>query len=397
MVGSMDSARYIRLACSLFLALAMLLAMCLTALASGARPGGPSIAEQIAVHRSSSKHRHHKHRHHKRHQRKAKSPGGGAAAGQTGTAAPPAEALRTSGCFSSPHSCGYPDPTNTGVPAGTPLRPSGSLTITQPGTVVSGLQVTGTIDVVASNVTIENTRVIQNASCGPTNACGNWAIRVDEGASGTTIRRVETASAPGDSCEHDIRNTGATLTIEGAYLHACDSNVYAAGPTVLKDSYGIAEIAISSDHIENVYFNETSFAAIHDTLLNPVEQTAVIFGNSGDGTDVTNCSNQLTVLESLLAGGGYSLYPCAHSSQVGSSFFNVQGNHFARCATAETWDPDSGGHPCKGGPDSSGYYANSGSFGIASDYYPGAGTWRGNVWDDNLGRVCIDGGSSGCE
>ena len=410
MVGSMDSPRYTRSACCLLLAVVALLALCGTAFAvgpspvatngveRGARPGEPGIAEGVAVDRRGSKKRH-RHRRH-RHKRHHKSPSGGAAGAQNGASAPappPVEPLRTSGCFSSPHSCGYPDPTNTGVPAGVSLRASGSLTITQPGTVVSGLQVTGTIDVLASNVTIENTRVIQDGNCGPTIACGNSAIRLDEAASGTTIRRVETTSEPGDSCEHDIRNTGGTVTIEGAYLHACDSNVYAAGPTVLKDSYGIAEIAISSDHIENVYFNETSFTAIHDTLLNPVEQTAVIFGNSGDGTDVTNCANQLTVLESLLAGGGYSLYPCAHSSQVGSSSLNVQGNNFARCATAEGYDPSSGGHPCKGGPDSSGYFASSGSFGVVSDYFPGTGIWRGNVWDDNLGRVCINGKSGGCE
>ena len=72
------------------------------------------------------------------------------------------------------------------------------------------------------------------------------------------IRNVETASVPGATCEHDIRNTGSSLTIERAYLHACDSNLYATGPTILKDSFGIAAIAISNDHIENIYFNETA-------------------------------------------------------------------------------------------------------------------------------------------
>ena len=388
----MDSSHYTRIACSLFLALVMLLALCGSVLAHGtslaaksgidrrARPNGPSIGQAVAVSRP-KRHRHR--RHHKRN-----SPAVAAAPA-------PVEPLRTSNCFSSPHSCGYPDPSNTGVPSGVPLGASGSLTITQPGTVVSGLQVTGTIDVLASNVTIENTQVIQNASCGPTNACGNSAIEIASGLSGVVIRNVETASVPGDSCEHDIRNTGSSVTIERAYLHACDSNIYAAGPTVLKDSFGIAEIAISSDHIENIYFNETSFTAIHDTLLNPVDQTAVIFGNSGGGSDVTNCSNQLTVLESLLAGGGYTLYPCAHAAQAGTSRLQVEGNHFARCVSAEGYEPDGGTHPCVGGADSSGYYSKSGSYGIAIDYFTPVSIWRGNVWDNNLGRVCI--GGSGCE
>jgi hypothetical protein len=390
----MDSSHYTRIVCSLLLALVMLLALCGSVLAHGtslaaksgldrrARPHGPKIGQAVAVSRP-KRHRHR--RHHKKN-----LPGGAAAPA-------PVEPLRTSNCFSSPHSCGYPDPSNTGVPSGIPLGASGPLTITQPGTVVSGLEVTGTIDVLASNVTIENTRVIQNASCGPINACGNSAIEIASGLSGVVIKNVETASVPGDTCEHDIRNTGSSLTIERAYLHACDSNVYAAGPTVLKDSFGIAEIAISSDHIENIYFNETSFSAIHDTLLNPVDQTAVIFGNSGGGDDVTNCSNQLTVLESLLAGGGYTLYPCAHAAQAGTSSLKVEGNHFARCVSAEGYEPDGGTHPCVGGADSSGYYPKSGSYGIAFNYFTPVSIWRGNVWDNNLGRVCINSSSSGCE
>ncbi len=312
-------------------------------------------------------------------------------------ATPPVTPTQTSHCFSSPHACGFPDSTNSGVPAGTTLTTSGSIDVTKAGTVISGKNVTGTIEVLANNVTIENTRVTQNTTCGTRTTCGNYAIRINEGVNGTTIRNVETASVAGDTCEHDIRNTGGTLTIEGAYLHACDSNIYAVGPTTVKNSYGIGKIAISEDHVENVYFNETSFTAIHDTLLNPVEQTAVIFGNSGGGTDVTNCSNKLTLQESLIGGGGYTLYPCAHAAQAGTSSLKVEGNHFARCVSAEGYEPDGGTHPCTGGADSSGYYPKSGSYGMATNYFTAATVWRNNVWDNNLQKACITGSSSGCE
>ncbi|HXF29931.1 MAG TPA: hypothetical protein VN522_00315 [Solirubrobacterales bacterium] len=310
---------------------------------------------------------------------------------------PPVTPTGTSNCFASPHVCGFPDATNSGVPAGTTLTASGSLNVTTAGTVISGRNVTGTINILADNVTIEKTRVTQNTTCGTRSTCGNYAIRIDEGVDGTVIRNVETASVAGDTCEHDIRNTGGTLTIEGAYLHACDSNVYAVGPTTLKNSYGIGALAISEDHVENVYFNETSFTAIHDTLLNPVEQTAVIFGNSGGGYDVTNCSNQLTILESLIGGGGYTLYPCAHAAQAGTSSLRVEGNHFARCVSAEGYNPNGGTHPCVGGADSSGYYPKSGSYGLVTNYFSAASIWRNNVWDNNLQKACITGSSSGCE
>lgn len=289
----------------------------------------------------------------------------------------PTQALH---CFGSPAACGFPGPSTTGVPAGVTLTAAGSITASTARQTISGRDVTGSINVVANNVTIRDTRITSTGTCGPTKTCGNYAIRIDEGVTGTRIEDVETRNEAGKTCEHDIRNTSSGgVTIVGAYLHACDSNVYTVGPTVLEDSYGIGKIAISEDHVENVYFDDTSFTAIHDTLLNPVGQTAVIFGNSNGGTDTTNCVNHLTVEDSLLAGGGYTLYPCAHAAKIGSSVTKVTGNHFARCLTAET-NTNWGGHPCKGGPDANGYYPKSGEYGLATEYF--GGTWSGNVWDD---------------
>lgn len=294
-------------------------------------------------------------------------------------------------CFETPHLCGFPDASNTGVPSGTSLTPRGGMKITRSGAVVSGVDVTGSIDIHANDVTIEDSRVTLNgAGCGTQTTCGNYDIRIDEGVTGTVIRDSELTTAPGTTCEHSIRNTsGPSLRIVRVYMHGCDSNLYGGG--TIKKSFGVASLHIADDHVENVYFNETKLTVLHSTLLNPVEQTAVIFGNSGGGSDVSNCSNQLAVLGSLLAGGGYTIYPCAHSSRPGSSHLNVQDNHFARCVGKKTYEPDGGHHVCAGGSDSSGYYPNSGSYGIASDYFGGAAVWRSNVWDNNLRKVCIDG------
>ena len=65
------------------------------------------------------------------------------------------------GCFASPGSCGYPDPAygNVGVPRGTSLTKSGDRTVSRDGTVINGLDVSGSITVEASNVTIQNTKI----------------------------------------------------------------------------------------------------------------------------------------------------------------------------------------------------------------------------------------------
>jgi thrombospondin type 3 repeat protein/parallel beta helix pectate lyase-like protein len=77
-----------------------------------------------------------------------------------------------------PPASGFPDASNTGVPPGTPLTPSGRLVISTPGAVISGRDITATgeepaVSVNAPNVTIRNSRVrgntialIQNNSTG---------------------------------------------------------------------------------------------------------------------------------------------------------------------------------------------------------------------------------------
>ena len=77
---------------------------------------------------------------------------------------------------------GFPNASNTGVPAGVSLKPSGSITVTQNGAVLDGLDVSGSIRVQANNVTIKRTR-IRNS--------GGQAITVSPSTSGTLIEDVE--------------------------------------------------------------------------------------------------------------------------------------------------------------------------------------------------------------
>jgi hypothetical protein len=57
--------------------------------------------------------------------------------------------------------CGMtkPGPTNTGVPKGTKLTPSGSITVKQDGQIVEGLDIAGTITVLANDVTIRKVHI----------------------------------------------------------------------------------------------------------------------------------------------------------------------------------------------------------------------------------------------
>src|SRR6266851_8418321 len=94
-------------------------------------------------------------------------------------AAPAASAAVQLNCTAVPSACGYPDATNSGVPAGTTLLAvpgqvssgpgwhyvtSGYVAVTGAGAVLSGLYIPYNVDITASGVTIKNSRIVTSGS-----------------------------------------------------------------------------------------------------------------------------------------------------------------------------------------------------------------------------------------
>jgi hypothetical protein len=256
------------------------------------------------------------------------------------------------------------------------MKASGSLAVSTPGQVISGLDVKGSIEVATSNVTIENTRVTAvGGGCGPRSACGNYDIVIDPGATGVRLSHDELRVAAGTTVEHAIRNDGdSTLKVDHAYVHGPDSGLLGEG--TVSDSWMRTSNAIVGDHIEDTYTNNGTLRLIHDTLLNPHAYTSVVFGNVNGGAGGP-CSTHFTIRHSLLAGGGYLLQLCGSSSSVGSSTSDVEDNRIARCRSGRC-------------PNGHGYFRRGGYYGVAAYTYcrPTAGhIWRRNVWDDNGANI----------
>ncbi|WP_193311271.1 right-handed parallel beta-helix repeat-containing protein [Georgenia satyanarayanai] len=116
--------------------------------------------------------------------------------------------------------------TTVGVPDDVELAPSGSLTITEPGTVVDGLHVDGRIHVRADDVTIKNTKVSYG---------GNHSIRVD--ADVKNARILDTTV----ECENPSKTNGITFGnyyAEGVALEGCRNDFMSqkGKPAVVVDS-----------------------------------------------------------------------------------------------------------------------------------------------------------------
>jgi hypothetical protein len=110
------------------------------------------------------------------------------------------------------------------------------------------------------------------------------------------------------------------------------------------------------------------------------------------------CQNHLTINNSLLAGGGFLVYPCGNADSAGSSATVITNNRFARCTSQPVVNAASGlicqgfGSPTGNGDtvgnsDGHGYYPRGGFFGVTSYIFCGSTTWSSNVWDDNGAAV----------
>jgi hypothetical protein len=312
--------------------------------------------------------------------------GGNAVGGGGSNATGGGGALATKNCFPSPHACGFPDPKagTVGVPTGTHLTKSKDVTVMTDGKTIQNLDIDGGIDVEANNVTIANVKVtVPGPGCPPSTPCGTNGIHIGPDVHGTRIKNVEVTAAAGARVQYAVLNRGTDTQAVGLYAHDLDSMWTGSG--IVKDSYSTIILGIQNDHLEDLYVSDDVLTVDHSVLFNPQGQTATVFVDTGGGEGDSN----LTVTNSLLAGGGYVLYPAGNSTSVGTGKMTISGNRIARCLGAPMSAPN-GGMACSGGKDEHGFWPNGGYYGVGAYLYcpPVAGqVWSNNVWDDDSSAI----------
>lgn len=281
--------------------------------------------------------------------------------GPTGPGSPPPTSFPGTGrnCASKPSACGYPDATNSGVPAGTVLTSSGGFTASTAGRTYSNLDVHGTITVTANNVTIMNSRIVAGDA-----SMGSAAITIRSGVSGTKVLHttMEGSDCQGGSLFAGVMNdSNDQLLMQADYGQCVDDILHGSG--TITDSYSIDNANIPGDHYEPIAYDGGGGAITidHDTLLNPHDQTAAVFVTCYFGPVASE-----TIKDSLLAGGDYVIYgpegngPC--DAQTGHQ--DVENNRFSKI-----------------------YFPKGGQYGTHLYFQNGNTTWSGNVWDDTLQAI----------
>jgi Bacterial Ig-like domain/Bacterial Ig domain len=206
----------------------------------------------------------------------------------------------------------FPNETNTGAVG--PLKASGSLTLSTPGQVVSGLNISGGVDITASNVTLENCIIHVTA------ANANWVVSVAAGLTGVTLKNCEIVG-PGLSAttqDAGIYIKGdSQVTINACNIHDVGHGIdVSGGPVVIENSYIHDLNAADSSHYDAVYFggdNNPNFSMLiqNNTFVNTNTQTSAIFMENYFGG-----VNNVTINDNLLVGGGYTVYLVSNADVI---------------------------------------------------------------------------------
>ncbi len=307
---------------------------------------------------------------------------------------------RTADCVPAPadtmtntvsHLCGFPDTTNSGVPAGTTLinvpgqesRGQGweyddasGLVVTGDDAVIDGLNIKGGIQIKASNVTVENSVITETGDW--------WGIGLYS-ANNVTIEHCDISSPDATGARRlevaikDIHgDTIGSRIIDNNIWHASTAIQIANGIFAGNYIHDYGYNATDGDHLNGISVGGGDLHPLliqNNTILDSYGQTDAIalFQDFGD-------EGNKTINNNLLAGGDYTIYAGGPDRSNG------------QCATY------TGTSGCYGSSNnivitnnrfSRMYFSTSGVFGpIALFNQLGRNNiWQHNVWDDTNGTI----------
>jgi hypothetical protein len=217
----------------------------------------------------------------------------------------------------------FPGPSNTGIPPGVTLEPSGTVVVTEPGVVIDGLDITGMLQIEADGVTVRNTRIRSD----------NWVAVYISGRN-TVI----------EDCEIDGLGLagwpdGGAIAIAGTDYemrrcnihHVGDGASFAGGQNVVIEDNWLHDFEAPGEiHYDGVQLSgpDSNIVIRHNTISVPSQTGAVNIGNTfGPITDVTVEGN-------LVEGGTYTVYVDGKFSDEPMTGIRVVNNRFG----AHTFD-----------------------------------------------------------
>ena len=285
-----------------------------------------------------------------------------------GTAAASASAAKAPqlNCAAAPSACGYPDATNTGVPAGTTLLtvpgqvssgpgwhydPRGWVEVDGNGASLTGLYIPMNLDITASNVTISNVQVVTS---GPSSFGISLRHTANVTIKNSTISGVNATTGRVGNAIDDIYGDSTNMTIKNNNISNWRTAVQVSAGLVTAN-YIHSPGYMAGDHVNGIYDTGSTqpLTISGNTIYNSMNQTDdITLEASAPGQAIAN----KTITGNLLAGGAYSIYGGDSLGNTTTSI-KITGNRFATL-----------------------YYPSTGAYGPVAYYDPSG---PGNTWTAN--------------
>lgn len=204
---------------------------------------------------------------------------------------------------------GWPDATNTGVPAGTSLTiVNGDVNITVAGTIYENRDVRGCITVNAPNVIIRRSKV----------SCPGGAI-----SSFSTNLLVEDATVDCQGKAQTAAIGANNYTARRVNVSKCENLLWAGDNVTIEDSYlhdPIPYDPVTDPHVDGIQMYFGSNVTIRHNRIYAGDKS-----NIANSAIITQYASNVTIDNNLLAGGGYTVY----CNDKGSGVLRVTNNHFS--------------------------------------------------------------------
>lgn len=195
---------------------------------------------------------------------------------------------------------GFPNAATTGVRAGVSLKDSGSITVTEPGTVIEGLRVSGTITISADNVVVRDTLVRGGGD--------GYPIRVTRGVKNALIEHVELDNE--NSTGIGIFFNGGSGRVRHANIHSAEDGIRIQADDVIVENSYIHDLhRVSGGHHDSIQIRSGNNVTIRgNSLVAYVSRTgdpmnAAIQVGSLTGSALQN----FNVVDNFMNGGNYTI------------------------------------------------------------------------------------------
>jgi hypothetical protein len=191
-----------------------------------------------------------------------------------------------------PTACGKPKPgpTNTGVPPGTALTSSGSITVDEDGAIVEALEIAGTITVLANDVTIRKVRITTG---------DYYPIRYfDEDNTGLLVEDTEIIGTSGNVTSGIAF---ANYTARRVNVHGMADGFKADSNVLIEDSW-IHDLSNGQgEHNDGVQSTGGAGVTLRHNTISGASNAAVQTGDENGATV------DLSIECNWLSGGGWTL------------------------------------------------------------------------------------------